>query len=388
MLAVHRYLFRLALAAGNVFGWIVVFRTLLFYSNDMSVALAGTTSLYLVAQLICFLLTPLAGAALRHGTRRALVVGSLMLSLSFISLAALFVSAVASRGDAAFWLVASFAIFGGISRAIYFVPYATAAAHLGDRRPHALLREFSLAIVPLLAIILIMWVGTGLLFALAAALAVAAVFAIVEMPNTYERFDWSYGETVRALVSPAHRGMLGVALFDGMQGAALLLIWPLGVYLILFGSLSAFGAVMATTFLFALGGRLLVRYLDRPLGMDRSPYILATIAFSSWVFRLPAGTPLQIVAADVFYHSAAEPRGRGVDAHSFDQSADNGHYVDEQSALKEMGHAAGRIIMCALFATLTLLFVPVIAFAACIAAAAVAAAASVLFAHHLKKEAF
>jgi hypothetical protein len=389
-LSVHRYLFRLALATGNFFGWIVVFRVFYFYSADISSALAGTALLFCVAQGIAFILTPLSGAALRVGVRRALILGSLAAMISFGFLAQLFLSRISFYPDVAFTLIAGFAIVSGIQRALYFVPYATAAALTESRAGHVLVRELSLALVPLLGGYAITYIsgGVGLLFAFAGAVSLAAAIAVIEMPEIYERFEWRYGETLGALFARSHRGALLVAVCDGLQGAALLLIWPLSAFVILGQSFLAFGFVMAATFIVAFAGRFGIRRILRWMRADRSPYILATIAFSSWVFRLSAGSPMQIIVADVYYHSAAQPRGRGVDVHAFDQWADNGHYVDEYTALKEMGLALGRILMCVIFALLALQFAPVIAFVACILVAAIAAAASVILSHRLARQAF
>lgn len=389
-LAVHRYLFRLALATGNFFGWIVVFRVFYFFSADISAALAGTALLYAIAQGIAFILTPLTGAALRIGVRRALILGSLAACISFAFLAQFFLSRISANPDVAFTLIAGFAIVSGIQRALYFVPYATAAALTESRAGHVLLRELSLALIPLIGGYVITFVpgGVGLLFAFAGAVSLAAAIAVIEMPEIHERFEWRYGETLRALFARSHRGALYVAVFDGLQGTALLLIWPLSAFIILGQSFLAFGFVMAATFIVAFIGRFGVRRILRMMRAEKSPYILATVAFSSWIFRLSAGTPVQILVADVYYHAAAQPRGRGVDVHAFDQWADNGHYVDEYTALKEMGLALGRILMCGIFAALALISAPVIAFIGCILIAAVAAAASVLLSHRLMRQAF
>lgn len=387
-LAIHRYLFRLALAAGNIFGWIVVFRVLHIFAGDISLALAGTAILFVLQQGITLILTPLAGAALRHGARRALILGSLSTVLSFGFLAQLFVSRISIFPEVALSLIASFVVFGGIQRALYFVPYAAASA-MSDSKGVSFLREASLAFVPLLGGLLIASVpdGFGLLFAVAAAFALAACFALVEMPEIHERFEWNFAQALGALFALQNQRMLWVAVLDGVQGAALLLIWPLAAFLILGQSILSLGVVLTVTFLAAFLGRNLVRGFLKRIRAE-SPYVIATIAFSSWIFRLAAGTPFHVVIADVYYHSGARPHERGVDVHAGDQWADSGHYLDEYTALKEMGLCMGRIAVCMLFAALAVTYAPAVAFFGAIGAAAVAAATSVLLSHRLKKEAF
>jgi hypothetical protein len=204
----------------------------------------------------------------------------------------------------------------------------------------------------------------------------------------YERFEWRYSDAMRALFSYPHRKALSIAILDGLQGAALLLIWPLAAFIILGQSFFSLGVVLAVTFLTAFLGRFWVRRALRAVRVDRSPYVLATIAFSSWIFRLAAGTPVQIVVADIYYHAAAQPRGRGVDVHAHDQWADNGHYVDEYTTLKEMGLSIGRIVLCLTFALACVVWHPLIAFAVSMAIAGIAAAASVILSHRLQRGVF
>jgi len=389
-LAVHRYLFRLALAAGNLYGWITVFLVALIFTRSVALGLVATAILYALAQGIAFILTPLTGAALRFGARRALILGSIAGAISFAFLAQVFLSRFSQYPDVGLSLLAGFAVFNGIQRALYFVPYASAVALTGSGTRHEFAREISLALVPLFGALIITSIsgGIGLLFALAAALALAAAFALAGFEETYERFSWTSLETYRALFSNAHQPALRIAILDGIQGVTLLLIWPLAAFLILNQSFVAFGAVMSLTLLGAFVGRRATRRALRALKVEDSPYVLATIAFSSWIVRLAAGSAVQIVIADVYYHAAAKPRQHGVDTHASDQWADNAHYVDEFTALKEMGLAIGRIFACIIFAAAAYIFLPLIAFAVLITIAAVASAASVLLSHRLSKQAF
>ena len=176
-----------------------------------------------------------------------------------------------------------------------------------------------------------------------------------------------------------------VCLLGGIRGVPLLLIWPLAAFIIIGQSFSALGVILSATLCIAFVGRPIVRRILRTLRADRSTTVVAVIAFSSWVLRLSAGSPLQVAVADVYYHSGISPRRFSVDASASDQSADGGHFVDEYTALKEMGMALGRILACALLVILALSSNAALAFAAAIIIAAIAAASSVFLSRRLAR---
>src|SRR3989344_8917101 len=93
-LFVHRFIFRLALATGNIFAWVIVFRVFFMTTRDLDnsleLSLAGVAALYVLSHLVTFFLTPLSGMALRRGVRRALIIGTLVTAGSFGILATLF----------------------------------------------------------------------------------------------------------------------------------------------------------------------------------------------------------------------------------------------------------------------------------------------------------
>lgn len=385
-LHIHRFLFRLALGAGNIFAWVFVFRGFFLGTGDLEATLAGVVILYALSQSIAFVLTPLTGAALRHGIRRALVYGTLSSAFAFACMTLVF-APQASNGFA-FWMIGSFVILSGIHRAMYWIPYKTEAADIHSlRTPFVLAREAAIALMPLLAGFSIEAASLGPVFLLAAVsgLIVLSLFPLASLPESYERFEWDYPETFSRLFSPFNRGPLQLAILDGIQGATLLLIWPLAAFVILGQSFAALGVILSATLCIGFIGRSIVRRTLRHIKADRSTPVMAAIAFSSWIFRLSAGSPIQIFVADAYYHAGNSARRFSIDAFTFDQSADGGHFIDEYTALKEMGMALGRILACALLVVLALSMNAALAFAAAIIVAAISAASSVFISRRLAR---
>lgn len=380
-LATHRLIFRAALAAGNVFAWIIIFR--LFYVSTQSIetSLAGTASLYVLSQCLTFILTPLSGMALRRGVKKVLVLGTVAVSLSFLIIAALFFANPSS--DEVFSAIGAFAIMQGIYRAFYYVPYKTAAKD--DASLFSILREAGIALIPALAGLALTSLenGVAILFALCSILTLIAAFFAAHIVEKHEQFDWTYGETIREFTAQKNNLAVGLFILDGMQGAVLIFIWPLAMFLLL-GSFQTLGAVLTATFCVAFLGRYLVRKLLRNLRIQ-SPITIASIAVSTWIAKLAVASPIQILIVNIAYTSGNSTARFNIDNHLFEQSADGGHFIDEYTAIKEMGLAVGRIAACLLFIVLLLTTAESLAFMAVILVAAVTAAWSVFLANRLQK---
>lgn len=379
-LALHRFLFRAALAAGNVFAWVVVFRLFYISTQHLESALAGVAALYALSHTLTFVLTPLSGMSLRRGIRKALLLGTVLASLSFTLIAVLFL-ADPSR-DEIFWAIGAFALVQGFYRAFYFIPYKTLEG--GESLP-SIVREAAIALVPALAgfVLTAFAEGAFILFASCAALALLSALSVARMPESYEAFEWTYGETLHELFARRNHLAAGLFILDGVQGAVLLFIWPLAVFLLL-GSFRSLGAVLTATLCVAYLGRFLTKKLLRALGA-RSPFVLATIAFSTWIVKLAAASPVQVLMVNVAYTSGTSPARFSMDTHSYEQAADGGHFIDEYTAVKEMGLSLGRIVACMLFIVLLLTTAESLAFATLILTAAISAAWSVFLAHRLQK---
>ena len=381
-LFIHRVVFRLALAAGNVLAWVVAFRMFFSATRDLELSLAATACLYVLSHLVTFFVTPLTGRALRFGVRRALILGTLVAAFSFGLLATLFLDPY--TGDRMFYMLATFAILNGIYRAIYWIPYKAAETDI-ERHPGILIRESLVALMPALGGFVLSDNAPFILFASISASMLLSSFALARMREKYETFEWSYGETVHELFKRSNNLAVGLFILDGIQGAVLLLIWPLAAFLILGQSFVNLGAVLTATLCVAFLGRYLVRNALKKMRLHKSPSVLAVTVFSTWIARLAVGTPVQILTIDVLYNSGSSPRRFSIDSYAGEQAADGGHYVDEYTAIKEMGLCLGRMAVTLLFVVLLLTTAESLAFAAAILTAAIAAAWSVFLSHRLEK---
>jgi len=294
-LSLHRFLMRLCAATVAAFLWIFIFEYFAILTT-IGHALISTVLLYALCQTTTILLTPFALKRLRGGMRRALVYGVLL------HLAALVFLGVLLLGIFPHGLVA-IALLLGAHRAFYRVPYAVEYAALGRPRTLDLFWEIILALAPLAGGIFISASALpAQLFFAAALLSAFSLLPIFSIPNVHETFAWGYRETFAHLAAPENRRVLLSSVRQGIQGAALFLVWPFVLLFVFGGSPVGIGAAFSATLLIVL------------------------------LFR-------------------ASRRRVVVEEH-----ADGGTFMDEYTALKEMGLALGRLVLAfALVLALTLL---------------------------------
>jgi len=336
-LQVHRMLVRLALSFAQALSWIFVFQYSSIQTGSYGAGLVNTLFLYALAQIITTLATPFTARLLRRGARRLLLWGTLFIGTAWVSLAISFQSAEYS------WFLLGFAILLGLYRAAYWLPYSLLQDlfRSGDR-VHSW-AELLLCLMPALGGYLI----ASRVFAPETLLAFAALALLVSLVplfsvgEVYEKYVWGYRETFGELFEPRHRHVVMLSLARGIEGAALLFLWPVVIFLTVGQSYALFGAILAVTLLIAgpvarLLSPLRIRAQETPLLLQ------ATLAASPWVLRLVSGFPLMIIASDS-YGMLFRSRARDVDLAVREQTADNGTYVDEFSALREIAMALGRL---------------------------------------------
>jgi hypothetical protein len=340
MRSLHRTLVRVALSAGHVFAWVFIFQYFYVRYGSLDAGLSSTLLTYALSQVTTVLLTPLFASFVRYGFKRLLIYSTLLLSTAFAVLAVSFAGYLGTVE----WGIGLFAACLGLYRALYFVPYALSKELLPGRTNY--FREFAVAFAPLVAG-LALSAGPAALVALPASLAALlalSILPLLTLPDVREVYSWGYRQTFHELFARSRvRTLLGT-LMSGVEGAALLLLWPLLVFMLLNWSYTMLSFVLSSTFVLALVLRTL---LARPVSRMSMP-TAALVNASAWLMRLSVGGALGVVLVDTYFYVGSRPKRRSLDMHTLEQSADNSTYVDENTALKEMGLALGRTLLCLL----------------------------------------
>jgi len=379
LLHAHRFLFRTGLSIANTFAWIFVFQYFIAITSTISDALIATIVMYAMGQSITIILTPISASNLRRGTMHSLIFGALLAGGAYVTLGATLNSTL--DGEPIGWGIAVFAILLGAYRALYWIPYqlrASTGVHGRSRLP--ILYEVIIALMPTFAGItmaVIPYAPLRLLFG-SAVIIVMSLVPIIVSRDFVEKFSWSYFETFAHLLKRRNRRLLSASFSGGLQGTVLFLVWPIFVFFIVGWDYKILGAVLSATFIAILFLKYLYRKFSRKMQIEQSVLVQVAFSVSGWVMRLFVGSPVGVVLADTYSHTSAGRSSHSIDALAFEQSADQGSFVDELTALKEMGLAIGRISACAIFALLLVWTTLPIAFAGMLILAGIASAVSII----------
>lgn len=378
-LTTHRFLLRAALAAGTVFSWILIYHALYFSGESRTGALIVTTFLFAVSQVLTFVLTPLAAQNLGHGTQRSIVYATIALAAAYLWLATASAGVLGSSIENVWWGAVGFSILTGVYRAFYWIPYHSSSA------PHSvpgtkMLFEIFLALLPLCASVVITGYpgGAWLMLVGVATLAFLASIPLTGVKESYEPYSWGYWETYKRFFSFNNKHILISSVAEGMQGAGLLFFWPITVFLLLGWSYELLGVVLSITLLLTVFGRKIVQTLMKAFSVHRSVPVTTTLALSAWFLRLAVVSPVTVIAADVLYHTSVPTRRFGIDHIAHEQAADGSHFVDEQTALKELGLSLGRCILAALTIWFAFFASPFVTLAGALLVAALASVISIV----------
>lgn len=303
------------------------------------------------------LLIPLAARLLKPVGMKKLMIIALVPFL-LIALAALY-----------FWeysptlMLIVYMVAWAVYRALYWVPYHVEVTSFLDEGHRGRQVSFFTNLVAIAAIItpavggfIIQYFGFQWIFVAGFILVAMSVVPLLFMQETHEEYTYTYMESIKKLFDKESRDLLYAYAGDGAQGVVALVFWPIFIYLILDGNFAAVGAVsslviIATLALSAFAGE----WVDR---MSRTQLlVVSTIIYTTgWFLKSFATTALHIFLFDA-YHSAGKAVNRVTfDAGSYTHLADNGHYVDEYTAFKEMALNIGRILMLAFAGLLAFLF--------------------------------
>ena len=168
-----------------------------------------------------------------------------------------------------------------------------------------------------------------------------------------------------------------------MKTCAELVVWPLLVFLILDGQYIALGAIAALTLLAVCALRILTgHFFDR--GSKHAVLSWgAWLSSSGWILRMFAATPFSVVAVNTYYGFGQAVSNTSVGIFFYEYAADNGRYVDEYTALKEIALGIGRTLMLVIVGAAAWMFGEYTGFAVGLFVAAFAALATTRLAKNI-----
>lgn len=344
-----RILMRISLGTLGVFLPIFFYKE---YGYDLGMVIAIYISILSLPLLLLPLTTRLLGYL---GIRRMIVIGVVASIFAIGSLYFFdFTPVLATLG---------YIFFNVLYRTLYWVPFHVDFSNNLDAhsrgRQLAILRntaDIILVMTPFIGGVLIASMGFNAVFLVSIAVMFASLFPLIYVQNTYERFSFGYIDTFMHLFARGNRTLLLAHGANGAQGVAVTVFWPIYVFILLDERFTAIGIIASLTIIAIIILRALIGNLFDRWSEKRVLVAGVILSTTGWIAKVFVQTPLQVFAADSYHNFGRTVNTLSFDAATYEQSADNGTFVDEYTVLKEMALAVGRILMLLLIAALLTFF--------------------------------
>ena len=258
------------------------------------------------------------------------------------------------------WIVG---LIYGFSAALFWMGYHVDFAKFTDKKNRGrqlsaimATRRVISVFIPLSAGFLVSRFGFDMLFVIAIALYLVSGIPYITIPRTHEKFSWTYLETLKKIFSKKNRRMIMAYMAYGSEEVVGFIIWPIFIFQILDGNYFKVGAlsslIIGATVVFQL---VLGKYID---GGRRSKILqMGSILYSlGWIAKIFIATAFQIFIIGSYHNFTRIFLRTPFNALTYEIAADEGHYVDEFTVVKEMAVSLGKTVMAILAIIISLFF--------------------------------
>ncbi len=363
------------------FGLLGVFMPVFFYTAFDN-NLAPVVAIFTALSAFYVLIVPFSARLLaRMGVRALMLVGVAFATVSIVPLYFFDINPLYATA----WFVALTVLY----RVLYWVPYHVDfslllhkdKSHAG--RSMALLSNIAslvLLVVPVIGGLIIDSVGFQSVFAGAIVVMLIALMPLFFTHTAYERYSWGFMDTFENLFAKRNRRLLLAHAAAGAEGAVIAVFWPLYLFSVVDGNYTALGTITAATMLVVMLLRSFTGKLFDKLGPKKM--LTASIAFvtTGWIAKIFVATPFQAFSIHTYHDVGRKINTTIFDTTTYEQAADNGRFVDEYTALKEIAMHIGRVVMFLVVGASLVFFDMRIAFAL----AAICALAMILLSERIK----
>ena len=254
------------------------------------------------------------------------------------------------NGSVSWWLIVLAVITLTTYRLLYWTPYHTEFVTFTEK--HYRGRELSVLnsiiqlvgiFLPIIAAWIVVSFGFNWLFIVVLCLHIMSAIPLIKIPEKREEYSYGYKETWRELFSKKNRGLLLAYFGDGFQGTAGYVVWPIFIFLVLQGQYMTVGIVSSFIILVTVVLQLLIGDLTDHKNKRKILKTGSWMFSLGWLIKTFIETGFQIFVVGV-YHGLSEILMRTpLDTLMYDKMADNEHYIDEYTVLREMALRIGKI---------------------------------------------
>lgn len=250
------------------------------------------------------------------------------------------------------WLVPT-TFFSLFFRLTHWIPFHTNIAKLTERNIRASQLGFMEAtmmalgaIMPIVAGLALEYLGYSILFFLAVSIYLISLIPFSQLPQIKEKFSWTYRETWHRFFSKKMRGSVLAYAGDGAESVVGAIIWPIFIWQLLAGNYLQVGALSSVIILVTIVLQIFVGSLIDHLPSRRWLRYGTLLYAFGWILKALINSAFQVFLFSTYHNLSRVFARTSFDALNYDIAADQGHYVDEYTVIREMAIVFGKAAMC------------------------------------------
>lgn len=324
-------------------GILVVFTAIFFYEK-FNESFTTVAILFALAYGIYALVVPLFAQFINYfSLKKLIIVSILFLPLTLLSLTLWDINQALS--------LSLYMTLGLLYRMLYWTPYHIEFTKFTDRKVRGKqisflvnISEVVLSLTPFIGGLIIAAYGFNVIFVLTAIFSLISIMPLFMISNVYERYTFSYFQTFRELFQRKNRSLLFGFMGDGIQSSARIVIWPIFVFVLLNQEYVKVGLLTSAAVLIIILLRFFIGFLADRWSRKRLLKFGSFLATTGWIIKVFVDSSFQIIAADTYHRMGQVVNRLSADIVSYDHAADNGHYIDEYTVMREVAINLGRAL--------------------------------------------
>ena len=258
-----------------------------------------------------------------------------------------------------------------VYRLLYWIPYHVDFAKFANKKNRA--REIGLVgatsnivaiFTPFLAGFIITKFSFHVLFIIAVFLYLLSIIPLFSIPRTREKFTWTTKQTWQKFFSKERRPEILAFMADGAENSIGTIVWPIFMFQILNGDYLKLGFISAIIVAITVVLQLVVgKYTDKNDSRKQLLRFGSTFYAIGWIIKIFIATAFQIFIVDAYQKLMKIFMRIPFDAMTYEKAADEGHYIDEFTVIREMAVNIGRggmlllVILSSFFVSIQITFI-------------------------------
>jgi len=249
-------------------------------------------------------------------------------------------------------------------RLFYWLPYHVDFAKFTDKKTRG--RQVSVieatrsvlgVFIPLIAGLIVSYFDFNVLFIIAIVLYFLSGIPYLTIPRTREKFVWTLKETWKQFFSKKRRKTVIAYMADGSENIIGIAVWPIFIYQLLDGNYFKVGAISTLIIAISVVAQLFLgKYMDLKTKKEKVLKWGSFLYSFGWLIKIFISTTFQIFIAGAYHSIASIFLRTPFDALTYEIAADQEHYVDEFTVLREMAIQSGKVLMATLIVLISFFF--------------------------------